>query len=146
MFKKYLNNWKYGVLKDYEPVENEEFMSLKQLAYFRNRLEIWHKEILNGSAETMKHLKSEEKKYPDMTDRATQETERNMELRERDRQRKFIVKIEAALKRIEDGTYGYCEETGEPIGIKRLIARPVATLSIEAQEKHERNEKIYSSD
>lgn len=146
MLKWLFNRSVYALPKSYEPSEDEPFMSDKQLAYFRNRLETWREEILSGSAETLAHLQAEEKHHPDLIDRAAQETDHSIELRTRDRQRKLIAKIDTALKRIEDGTYGYCEESGEPIALQRLIARPIATLSIEAQEKHEREEKIYSQD
>ena len=131
------------LLDDYVPSEEEEFMSARQLAFFKRSLEAWREDILNGTAETIEHLQTDEKHFPDITDRASHESERALELRTRDRQRKLIPKIEDALRRIDSGHYGYCEKTGEPIAIKRLIARPIATLSIEAQEMHEREEKIY---
>ncbi len=127
---------------DYRPSEDEPFMNDRQRAYFRKKLLDWKEEILRSSRDTLESLQESEQ-HPDLTDRASSETDRAIELRARDRQRKLIAKIDAALQRIEDGTYGYCEETGEPIGIKRLDARPVATLSVEAQERHERREKIY---
>ena len=130
----------------YTPSENETFMNEKQMAYFKNKLEAWKADILRESKSTIEVLQGESDKLPDAADRASSETDRSIELRARDRQRKLITKIDAALKRIEDGSYGYCEETGEPIGLKRLDARPIATLSIEAQERHERREKVYRDD
>ena len=127
---------------DYRPSEDEPFMSERQRQYFRKRLLDWKNEILRSSRETLDNLQ-ESSQHPDLTDRASTETQRTLELRARDRQRKLIAKIDAALDRIEAGTYGYCEETGEPISLKRLDARPIATLSIEAQERHERRERIY---
>ena len=128
---------------DYRPTENEPFMSPRQREYFRRKLENWKDDILRESRETLENLQEESQNHPDMADRASSESDRALELRTRDRQRKLISKIDAALKRIEDGTYGYCEETGDPIGIARLDARPIATLSLEAQETHERREKVY---
>lgn len=130
---------------EYRPSEDEPFMNERQLAYFRKKLLAWRDEILRESKETLDHLQETEY-HPDLTDRATHESDRGIELRARDRQRKLIAKIDAALERINNGTYGYCEETGEPIGIKRLEARPIATLSLEAQERHERRERIYRDD
>lgn len=127
---------------DYRPSEDEPFMNDRQRAYFRKKLLDWKDEILRSSRDTLENLQDSEQ-HPDLTDRASSETDRAIELRARDRQRKLIAKIDAALKRIDDGTYGYCEETGEPIGVKRLDARPIATLSVEAQERHEKREKIY---
>jgi DnaK suppressor protein len=127
----------------YRPSENEPFMSERQREYFRLKLLSWKDEILVESRETLEHLQDENENHPDLVDRASSETDRAIELRARDRQRKLIAKIDAALKRLEDGTYGYCEETGEPISLKRLDARPIATLSIEAQERHERRERVY---
>ena len=118
-------------------------MNPRQREYFRRKLEAWKEEILKESRETLENLQEESQNHPDMADRASSESDRALELRTRDRQRKLISKIDAALKRIEDGTYGYCEETGDPIGIARLDARPIATLSLEAQEMHERREKVY---
>lgn len=123
--------------------EDDEFMNPKQRAYFRAKLIAWKNDILREARETLDHLAEESANHPDLADRASSETDRAIELRARDRQRKLISKIDAALQRIEDGTYGYCEETGEPIGLRRLDARPIATLSIEAQERHERREKVY---
>jgi len=130
----------------YVPSDDEPFMNAKQKEYFRRKLEAWKHEIAEESKATIAALQEENNNHPDLTDRASSESERSLELRTRDRQRKLVAKIDAALRRIEEGTYGYCEETGEPIGLKRLDARPVATLSIEAQEAHERNEKIYRDD
>ncbi|HVV42757.1 MAG TPA: RNA polymerase-binding protein DksA [Nitrobacter sp.] len=127
----------------YSPSEGEPFMSERQREYFRVKLLSWKDEILVESRETLEHLQDENENHPDLVDRASSETDRAIELRARDRQRKLIAKIDAALKRLEDGTYGYCEETGEPISLKRLDARPIATLSIEAQERHERRERVY---
>ena len=128
--------------KNYKPTIKEKFMNIKMKEYFRIKLVTWKKELLKESNQTINNLKKEENSSkPDLTDRAAEEIERSFELRTRDRERKLINKIDAALKRINDGSYGYCEETGEPIGIKRLEARPIATLSIEAQEMHEKKEK-----
>ena len=128
----------------YRPDQNEAFMNDKQLAYFKNKLLDWRQEIIFQSQKTLSMLQKENSILPDIADRASTETNQSIELRSRDRQRKLIAKIDAALKRIEDGSYGYCEETGEPIGLARLEARPIATLSLEAQERHERGEKIRS--
>lgn len=130
-------------LVEYRPTEDEPFMNPRQREYFRKKLETWKEEILRESRETLENLQEESQNHPDMADRASSESDRALELRTRDRQRKLIGKIDAALKRIEDGTYGYCEETGDPIGVARLDARPTATLSLEAQELHERREKVY---
>ncbi len=130
----------------YRPAESEPFMSERQREYFRRKLMRWKEDILRESRETLQHLQNENENHPDIADRASSETDRAIELRARDRQRKLIAKIDAALLRIEDGTYGFCEETGEPISLKRLEARPVATLSIEAQERHERRERVYRDD
>jgi DnaK suppressor protein len=132
--------------KGYTPSEDEPFMNKRQREYFRRKLEKWKDDILHENRETLQHLQEETVQHPDLADRASTETERSLELRTRDRQRKLIAKIDAALRRIEEGTYGYCEETGEPISLKRLDARPIATLSIEAQERHERREKVYRDD
>jgi DnaK suppressor protein len=121
-------------------------MNERQREYFRSKLLAWREEILKEAQETLQHLQDENQNHPDLADRASSETDRAIELRARDRQRKLIAKIDAALHRIEDGTYGFCEETGEPISIKRLEARPIATLSIEAQERHERRERVYRDD
>ena len=128
---------------DYRPSEDEEFMNPLQLEYFRQKLLRWRVELLAESTETLQHLKEESLLKPDLTDRASLETERAIELRTRDRERKLISKIDAALLRLDSGTYGFCEETDQPIGIRRLEARPIATLSIEAQERHERMERTY---
>jgi DnaK suppressor protein len=129
--------------KPYRPTDKEPFMNERQRDYFRQKLLAWREDILRESKETLQHLQDENQNHPDFADRASSETDRAIELRARDRQRKLIAKIDEALSRIEDGTYGYCEETGEPISIKRLEARPIATLSIEAQERHERRERVY---
>ncbi len=131
---------------DYRPSESEPFMNERQREYFRKKLNAWKEEILRESRETLSHLQEESQNHPDLADRASSETDRAIELRARDRQRKLIAKIDAALKRIEDGSYGYCEETGEPISLKRLDARRLRTLSIEAQERHERRERVYRDD
>jgi DnaK suppressor protein len=125
------------------PTDKEPFMNERQRAYFRVKLIEWREDILKEAKETLQHLQDETQNHPDLADRASSETDRAIELRSGDRQRKLIAKIDAALARIEDGTYGYCEETGEPISIKRLEARPIATLSIEAHERHERRERVY---
>jgi len=132
--------------KGYMPSDDEPFMNKRQKEYFRRKLEKWKEDILIENRETLQHLQDDNVQHPDVADRASSETERSLELRTRDRQRKLVAKIDSALRRIEDGTYGYCEETGEPISLKRLDARPIATLSIEAQERHERREKVYRDD
>lgn len=132
--------------EDYRPSDRETFMNERQREYFRKKLLAWKEEILRESRETLNHLQEESQNHPDLADRASSETDRAIELRARDRQRKLIAKIDAALKRIEDGSYGFCEETGDPISLKRLDARPIATLSIEAQERHERRERVYRDD
>src|SRR5665213_773017 len=129
--------------KSYRPTDKEPFMNERQKDYFREKLTIWRDDILKEAKETLQHLQDENQNHPDLADRASSETDRAIELRARDRQRKLINKIDAALHRIDEGSYGFCEETGEPIGIKRLEARPIATLSVEAQERHERRERIY---
>ncbi len=131
------------LIDDYVPSENEPFMNERQRDYFRRKLTAWREDILRESRETLVALQSENENHPDLADRASSETDRAIELRARDRQRKVIAKIEAALSRIDDGTYGYCEETGDPISLRRLEARPIATLSVEAQERHERRERVY---
>jgi DnaK suppressor protein len=128
---------------DYRPSESEPFMNERQKAYFRAKLLTWKNDILREARETLDALQQENANHPDLADRASSETDRAIELRARDRQRKLIAKIDSALQRIDDGTYGYCEETGEPISLKRLDARPIATLSLEAQERHERRERVY---
>lgn len=131
---------------DYRPSEEEEFMNARQREYFRIKLLAWRTELLQESNETLRNLQSESLAVPDMADRATKETDRSLELRTRDRQRKLIAKIDDALRRIDEGTYGYCEETDEPISLRRLEARPIATLSLEAQERHERMERTRRDD
>jgi DnaK suppressor protein len=131
---------------DYSPKDQEPYMSELMLAYFREKLLLWKKEIIRESTETLDHLRQEELRQPDDADRATLETEQEIELRTRDRQRKLLGKIDLAIARIDSGDYGYCEETGEPIGVRRLLARPIATLCIEAQERHERHEKTHRED
>ncbi|MCC7046950.1 MAG: RNA polymerase-binding protein DksA [Alphaproteobacteria bacterium] len=128
---------------NYRPSEDEPFMNPRQREYFRQKLLRWREELLKESSETLQHLQEESLHEADMTDRASLETDRSIELRTRDRERKLISKIDAALRRIDDGTYGYCEETAEPIGVRRLDARPIATLSVEAQERHERMERTH---
>jgi DnaK suppressor protein len=130
----------------YRPSENEPFMNERHRIYFRNKLVAWKEEIVRQNRETLHILVEDSAQHADLADRATSETDRALELRARDRQRKLIAKIDAALARIEEGTYGFCEETGEPIGLKRLDARPIATLSLEAQERHERREKVFRED
>ena len=129
------------ISKNYRPTQKEKFMNAKMKEYFRQKLLSWKNELLKESSQTLNNLQSDNEAKPDITDRASEEIERAFELRTRDRERKLINKIDSALRRIDDGSYGYCEETGEPIGIKRLEARPVATLSLEAQEMHEEKEK-----
>jgi len=131
---------------DYKPSDDEPFMNDRQREYFRGKLLAWKDEILKEAKETLATLQSESENHPDIADRASSETDRAIELRARDRQRKLIAKIDAAIARIDDGSYGYCEETGEPISLKRLEARPIATLSLEAQERHERNERVFRDD
>ncbi|MBS3847896.1 RNA polymerase-binding protein DksA [Devosia sp. J2-20] len=128
---------------EYRPSDDEPFMNPRQRDYFRAKLNAWKDDILRESRETLDNLQEESQNHPDMADRASSESDRSLELRTRDRQRKLISKIDAAIKRIDDGSYGYCEETGDPIGLARLDARPIATLSLEAQEMHERREKVY---
>ncbi|MGR7997582.1 MULTISPECIES: RNA polymerase-binding protein DksA [unclassified Xanthobacter] len=132
--------------EDYRPHDDEPFMNDRQREYFRLKLLRWKDDILREARETLQHLQDENQNHPDLADRASSETDRSIELRARDRQRKLIAKIDAALQRIEDGSYGYCEDTGEPISLKRLEARPIATLSLEAQERHERRERVYRDD
>src|SRR5712675_1407234 len=132
--------------KPYRPTDKEPFMNERQREYFRRKLLAWREDILREARETLQHLQDESQNHSDLADRASSETDRAIELRARDRHRKLISKIDAALQRIDDGTYGYCEETGEPISLKRLDARPIATLSIEAQERHERRERVYRDD
>jgi DnaK suppressor protein len=132
--------------RNYRPTEKEKFMSARQTEYFRRKLAQWKEDIILEAQETLQHLQEESLQEPDIADRASAETERSLELRTRDRQRKLVSKIDEALRRLEEGTYGYCEDTGEPISLNRLDARPIATLSIEAQERHERREKSYRDD
>jgi DnaK suppressor protein len=132
--------------KTYRPSDKEPFMNERQRDYFRAKLLAWRDDILKEAKETLQHLQEENQNHPDLADRASSETDRAIELRARDRQRKLIAKIDEALGRIEEGTYGYCEETGEPISLRRLEARPIATLSVEAQERHERRERVYRDD
>ena len=133
-------------LNGYTPTDKEDFMNAKQKAYFRKKLEDWKDEILDGAKVTIGYLRAESSNNPDLVDRASAESDKALELRTRDRQRKLISKIDAAIRRIDDGTYGYCDDTGEPIGLRRLEARPTATLSLEAQERHERNERVVRDD
>jgi DnaK suppressor protein len=132
--------------KNYRPSDKEPFMNERQREYFRAKLLIWREDILKEAKETLQHLQEENQNHPDLADRASSETDRAIELRARDRQRKLIAKIDEAITRIDDGSYGYCEETGEPISLRRLEARPIATLSVEAQERHERRERVYRDD
>ena len=132
--------------KNYKPTEKESFMSARQREYFRRKLLSWREELLDESSETLKNMQEESLAEPDMADRASLESDRALELRTRDRQRKLISKIDEALERLEVGEYGYCEETGEPISLRRLEARPIATLSVEAQERHERMERTRRDD
>jgi DnaK suppressor protein len=131
---------------EYRPSDEEPFMNERQREYFKRKLLAWKDEILREARETLATLQNESENHPDLADRASSETDRAIELRARDRQRKLIAKIDAALARLDEGTYGYCEETGEPISLRRLEARPIATLSLEAQERHERNERVYRDD
>lgn len=133
-------------LSGYRPSEDEPYMNGLQQEYFRRKLLMWREEILRGSGRTLRELKEEDTRLPDITDWASAEMQRSFQLRTRDRERKLLSKIEEALRRIDEGSYGYCEETSEPIGIRRLEARPIATLSIEAQERHERRERTYRED
>ena len=132
--------------EDYRPAEDEPFMNDRQLEYFRRKLVAWKQELLDQSAETLEVLQDSARNVPDIADRASEETDRAIELRTRDRQRKLVSKIDAALRRIETGDYGYCEMTGEPISLKRLDARPIATMTLEAQERHERKERVHRED
>ena len=129
--------------KGYSPNESEPFMNARQREYFRRKLQDWKNDIIKGTRETVNGLKAESSQHPDEADRAAAESEKTLELRTRDRHRKLINKIDSALRRIEDKTYGYCEDTGEPISLKRLEARPIATLGLEAQERHEKRERVY---
>lgn len=131
---------------DYRPAEDEPFMNERQVEYFRRKLLAWKHDLLDDSKHTIEGLQEGARNIPDIADRASEETDRALELRTRDRQRKLVAKIDSALRRIDEGEYGYCEETGEPISLKRLDARPIATLSLEAQERHERREKVHRDD
>ena len=132
--------------QEYCPSEDEAFMNSNQQEYFRQKLLNWKNSILRESKETIQNLQEDTVNHPDLADRASSESERSLELRTRDRQRKLIAKLDQAMARIDEGTYGYCEETGEPISVRRLDARPIATLSVEAQERHEKREKVYRND
>tara|TARA_A100001037_G_C15144143_1_gene635401 strand:+ start:1644 stop:2060 length:417 start_codon:yes stop_codon:yes gene_type:complete len=132
--------------KGYKPSDDEPFMNARQREYFRRKLLSWKDELVRESTQTLQHLQEDSLQEPDLADRASVESERSLELRTRDRERKLLSKIDNALERLEDGSYGYCEETGEPIGLSRLDARPIATLSIEAQERHEKRERTYRDD
>jgi DnaK suppressor protein len=135
-----------SILTGYRPSDDEPFMNERQREYFRKKLVAWKEEIIREANETIAALQAETENHPDIADRASSEADRAIELRARDRQRKLISKIDSALSRIEDGSYGFCEETGEPIALRRLDARPIATLTLEAQERHERRERIYRDD
>ena len=137
---------KKGLAKSYIPSEEESFMNDNQLQYFRKKLLDWKSEIMDGTQDTIKGMRNGTRNIPDAADRASEETDRALELRTRDRQRKLISKIDGALRRIDNGEYGYCDVTGEPISLKRLSARPIATMSLEAQAKHERKEKVHRDD
>ena len=132
--------------EDYRPVEGESFMNDRQLEFFRRKLVNWKNDLMSDSKETIEGLQDNTRNIPDIADRASEETDRALELRTRDRQRKLVSKIDAALRRIDEGEYGYCEITGEPISLKRLDARPIATMTLEAQERHERREKVHRDD
>ncbi|MEO0677280.1 MAG: RNA polymerase-binding protein DksA [Pseudomonadota bacterium] len=131
---------------NYKPAEDEPFMNDRQIEYFRRKLLTWKTELLSDSRDTIEGMKDSTRNIPDIADRASEETDRALELRTRDRQRKLVAKIDAALRRIDEGEYGYCQVTGEPISLKRLDARPIATMSLEAQERHERREKVHRDD
>jgi len=131
---------------DYRPAEDEPFMNERQMEYFRRKLLTWKADLLSDSRDTIETLQEGTRNIPDVTDRASEETDRAIELRTRDRQRKLVAKIDSALRRIDEGEYGYCEVTGEPISLKRLDARPIATMSLEAQERHERRERVHRDD
>ncbi len=134
------------VTDDYRPAEDEPFMNDRQLEYFRRKLLAWKSDLMEDTRDTIEGLQDGTRNIPDVTDRASEETDRALELRTRDRQRKLVSKIDAALRRIDEGEYGYCEVTGEPISLKRLDARPIATMTLEAQERHERREKVHRDD
>ena len=131
---------------DYRPAEDEPFMNDRQVEYFRRKLHAWKAELMSDTRDTVQGMKDQTRNIPDIADRASEETDRALELRTRDRQRKLVAKIDAALRRIDDGEYGYCEITGEPISLRRLDARPIATMTLEAQERHERREKVHRDD
>jgi DnaK suppressor protein len=139
-------NKSLNIPDDYVPAEDEPFMNERQLEYFRRKLISWKEDLIEGSKVTISGLQNNTRNIPDITDRASEETDRALELRARDRQRKLVSKIDAALRRIDEGEYGYCEVTGAPISLKRLDARPIATMTLEAQEKHERREKVHRDD
>ncbi len=132
--------------EDYRPAEDEPFMNERQMEYFRRKLLNWKAELLDDSRDTIEGLQENTRNIPDVADRASEETDRALELRTRDRQRKLVAKIDAAIRRIDEGEYGYCDVTGEPISLKRLDARPIATMSLEAQERHERRERVHRDD
>ncbi|MCH2165559.1 MAG: RNA polymerase-binding protein DksA [Marinovum sp.] len=132
--------------EDYRPAEDEPFMNERQTEYFRRKLSAWKNELMADSRDTIEGLQEGTRNIPDIADRASEETDRALELRTRDRQRKLVAKINSALRRIDEGEYGYCEVTGEPISLRRLDARPIATMSLEAQERHERREKVHRDD
>lgn len=132
--------------EDYRPAEDEPFMNERQVEYFRRKLFAWRNDLLDESRGTVAVLQDDTRNIPDVSDRASEETDRALELRTRDRQRKLISKIDSALRRVDQGEFGYCEKTGEPISLKRLDARPIATMSLEAQERHERREKVHRND
>ena len=128
---------------DYRPAEDEPFMNDRQLKYFKRKLLFWKADLMSDSKDTIEGLQDGTRNIPDIADRASEETDRALELRTRDRQRKLVAKIDSALRRIDEGEYGYCEKTGDPISLRRLDARPIATMTLEAQEKHERKEKVH---
>jgi len=134
------------ISNDYHPSDDETFMNEKQVEYFRKKLLLWKGDLMSDSKDTIESLQDSTRAIPDISDRASEETDRALELRTRDRQRKLVAKIDSALRRIEKGEFGYCEETGEPISLRRLDARPIATMSLEAQERHERREKVHRED
>ena len=134
------------VPNDYFPLDDEPFMNEIKVEYFRQKLISWKNELVSDSKDTIESLQDSTRAIPDISDRASEETDRALELRTRDRQRKLVAKIDSALRRIEDGEFGYCEETGDPISLRRLDARPIATMSLEAQERHERREKVHRED
>ena len=134
------------LLDDYKPAEDEPFMNERQVEYFRRKLHAWRSDILEDSRDTIESMKDGTRNIPDVADRASEETDRALELRTRDRARKLVAKIDGALRRIDEGEFGYCSVTGEPISLKRLDARPIATMSLEAQERHERREKVHRDD